>query len=58
MCIYWSADIKGVVGLAATGPNKSCKVGPAAPAMTLRDVTAVMECSPKAVEAWESEPWA
>lgn len=29
-CVYWSSDVKGFLGLAATGPSKSCKVGPAA----------------------------
>ena len=27
MCVYWSADIKGVLGLAATGPSKDCRRG-------------------------------
>src|SRR5688572_20319081 len=26
MCVYWSADVKGVVGLAATGPTKGCRI--------------------------------
>jgi len=43
MAVYWSSDVKGVVGLAATGPTASCKIGPAAPALTLQGVTAVME---------------
>jgi len=57
MCVQWSSDVKGVVGLAANGPSKGCRVGPAAPAITLVDVTAVMECSEKATAAWNSEPW-
>jgi hypothetical protein len=55
-CIYWSADIRGFMGLAATGPNKNCKVGPAAD-ISLRNITSVMECSPDAVKAWEDAPW-
>ena len=58
MCVYWSQDVKGVVGLAATGPSKSCKVGPAIPAITLREVTSVMETSDEAAKAWEGGPWA
>lgn len=58
MCVYWSADVKGVVGLAATGPSSLCKIGLAAPAITLRGVTSVMECSPEAAAAWEKGPWA
>lgn len=57
MCVYWSSDVKSVLGLAATGPSKSCKIGPAAPALTLRDVTSVMEASKDAAEKWESGPW-
>ena len=58
MVVYWSADVKGVTGLAATGPSKDSRVSPALPAITLRDVTSVMECSAEAVEAFEKGPWA
>lgn len=56
LCLYWSADVKGFMGLAATGPSKSCKVGPAAD-ITLRNITAVLAVTPEAVKAWESAPW-
>jgi hypothetical protein len=55
-CLYWSSSVKGFLGLAATGPDKSCRVGPAA-AVELRDITCVAECSGDAVQAWESTPW-
>ena len=57
MCLYWPQENKGVIGLAATGPVKGSRVGPAAPAMTLQGVTAVMEASEAAAAAWEKEPW-
>jgi hypothetical protein len=57
MCVYWSTGVRGIVGLAANGPDKQCKVTPAAPAMTLHEVTSVMECSSQAEEAWKSQPW-
>lgn len=57
MCLYWSDDVKGVVGLASTGPTKTCRIGPAAPAMTLHDVTCVMEASDEAAIKWEEAPW-
>lgn len=57
MCVYWSSDVKSVVGLAATGPTKSCRVGPPAPAMTLQDVTGVIEASPEAEKQWKEQPW-
>lgn len=57
MCVYWSSDVKGVVGLAAAGPSKDCRIGPAAPALTLQDVTAIMEVSPEAEAKWNQQPW-
>ena len=56
LCLYWSADVMGFMGLAASGPSKSCKVGPAAD-ITLRNITAVLEVTPEAVAAWERAPW-
>lgn len=55
-CIYWSSDVKGFIGLAATGPSNNCKIGPSAD-IELRDITCVAECSPDAVTAWEGAPW-
>lgn len=57
LCVYWSADVKGFMGLAAGGPTKGCKIGPPAD-ITLRNITAVVEVSGPAVEAWEAAPWA
>lgn len=57
MCIYWNEETKGVLGLAANGPKKGCKIGPQVPAITLRDVTSVMEASTEAADAWEKAPW-
>ena len=57
MCIYWSSETKGVVGLAADGPQKGSRVSPAAPAMTIQDVTSCMEASEAAVIAWEKGIW-
>jgi len=55
-CISWTSDIRGFMGLAATGPSKSCKIGPAAD-IELRDITSVIACTDDAVKAWESAPW-
>ena len=57
MSIYWAASVRGMPGLAATGPNNDCKISPKCPAMTAQDVTAIFECSPEAIEAWEKAPW-
>jgi hypothetical protein len=55
-CIYWSSDVKGFLGLAATGPSATCRIGPRAD-LTLRSITAVAEVTPAAVAAWEAAPW-
>lgn len=57
MAVYWPAEVRGVLGLAATGPLDGSRIGPAAPAITLRGVTAVMEPTEEAVKRWEAEPW-
>lgn len=57
MCVYWSSDVHGVIGLASTGPTSDCKIGPPAPAITLQGVTSVMECSKDAEAKWKEQPW-
>lgn len=57
MCVYWSSDCKGVLGLASSGPTDTCKVGPKVPSITLRDVTSVSEVSDAATARWEAAPW-
>jgi len=57
LCVYWSADMKGFMGLAATGPSRDCKIGPPA-TITLRAITAVVEVdNPEAIKRWEDAPW-
>lgn len=56
LCVYWSADVKGFMGLASGGPTKGCRIGPPAD-IELRAITAVAEVTPAAVNAWESAPW-
>jgi hypothetical protein len=50
--IKWATS-KGFLELALIGPNKSSKIGSAAPRITLHDVTSVSECSDAATSAWE-----
>jgi hypothetical protein len=57
LCVYWSRDVKGFMGLASGGPTSGCRIGPPAK-IELRAVTAVAEVTPAAVKAWESAPWA
>lgn len=55
-CVYWSASVKGFLGLASTGPNNDCKIGPAAD-LELRKITAVAEVTPEAQAKWQNAPW-
>jgi uncharacterized protein DUF6948 len=56
-CIYWTVAVKGFLGLAATGPDSGCKIGPAAD-VELRKITAVAAVTPEAQAKWEAAPWA
>ncbi len=56
LCVYWSVDLRGFMGLATNGPNGNCKIGPSAD-IELRDITAVVEVSSGAATKWESAPW-
>lgn len=56
LCVYWTSDLRGFMGLASHGPSNSCKIGPAAD-IELRSVTSIVEVSPEAVEKWEAAPW-
>lgn len=57
MCVYWSSDVRGVVGLAATGPTATCRITQPSPEMIVRDVTASFECTADAEKAWRTCPW-
>ena len=57
MAVYWSEDVRGVLGLAAEGPSKSCRITKAAPKALLKGVTAVVELTEEAIKAWRKEPW-
>jgi len=54
MCLYWSADVGGVFGLAENGPTKDCKISAVVPTISLEGVTAIMSVDPKAEKAWKS----
>lgn len=56
LCVYWSADVRGFMGLAAKGPTASCRIGPPAD-IEVRAITSVVECTPEATAAWEKATW-
>lgn len=55
LCVQWRG-LKGFMDLAASGPTPQCRIGPPAD-ITLRKITAVLECTSKAVQRWEAAPW-
>lgn len=57
MCVFWSADVRGVMGLASTGPTPSCKITKPAPKMKAHKVTAVLDTTEDAEKAWQKCPW-
>jgi hypothetical protein len=57
MCVYWSADTRGVHGLASHGPTDGCRIGRPVGALMVNHVDSVAECSEAAVEAWGRAPW-
>lgn len=57
MCVYWSSDVRGVLGLAADGPSESCRITKAIPKIELNGITSVMDVTEEAQKKWESCPW-
>jgi len=57
MCIRWSVETRGVLGLAATGPAPGSRVGPPVPRLEIAGVTAVVDMTDEAVERWRAQPW-
>jgi hypothetical protein len=58
MAIFWSADVRGLPGLAAHGPTVGCRISPPVPGWRLKAVSSVLEVTPEAARAWELAPWA
>lgn len=56
-CIFFSADMKGFLGLVERGPSENCKIGPASPLTGLQKVTSINRVSPEAAARWEAAPW-
>jgi len=52
-CINWHNGL-GFLGLASHGPDHKCKIGPAAPRLTLYRITSVATCTAAATEAWRN----
>ena len=57
MAIYWSAESRGVLGLASIGPQPGSRITPIVPRVELNGVTAIIDCTPAAVELWRTQTW-
>lgn len=56
-CLSWTADVRGFMGLACSGPSETCRVGPAVPTARLCDVTAILDVTGAARKAWDNSSW-
>jgi len=57
MAIYWSAETKGVIGLASIGPQEGSRISPPIPMIMLNGVTSVMDTTVMARKQWRIELW-
>lgn len=57
MALYWSAETRGILGLAAIGPQKGSKITPIIPRAELNGVTGVFDATPDSVEKWRKATW-
>jgi len=57
MAIYWSRDVKGVLGLAATGPTEGCRISKPIEKALIKGVVFVGTVSKGAEKAWRKQPW-
>ena len=53
-CIYWPSGNGGFGGLASEGPANGSRIGARVDQIELRKITAVAECTPASVKAWEA----
>jgi hypothetical protein len=59
MVVYWSSDVRGVLGLVADGPNESCRITPKVGTLKLPvcDVDSISDVSIKAAIEFEKGYW-
>ena len=54
---YWDAETEGLSGLASRGPGPTSRLGAAVSRVRIRDVVAVLDCSPQATERLRTVGW-
>ena len=57
ICVFWSSATRGILGLAAIGPQPGSRISPAPPEITVSEITAVIVCTDEARNQWEAAPW-
>jgi hypothetical protein len=57
MCVYWSQNVKGVLGLANTGPLVGCKITPEVQEIYLNMITSITICTENAKKNWKKDIW-
>jgi len=56
-CLYWSAETRGVLGLAANGPAAGSRIGPPVSRLMLTGVTSISIATAEATVKWQAQPW-
>lgn len=57
MLIYWSADARGLYGVASGGPGTSARVSLSIARARVRGVEHTIDCTDEARKAIEAAPW-
>lgn len=58
LCVYWSKETRGQLGLAERGPQEGSRVTPQVTEHHIcTKVEAFIPCTERATKQWESEPW-
>lgn len=57
MAVHWSENVKGVLGLANTGPLQGCRISPSVTRIKIDGVTAIMDCTEKSIKNWKKDTW-
>lgn len=57
VCVEWTTDMRGFLGLADVGPSDTCKVSRPTSRIVLYGISTISECTPEAAARWEEAPW-
>ena len=57
MAVYWPEVLHGVLGLASIGPQEGARISYPVPEIKLFGITAIMNCTDKAVQQWQKALW-